>query len=514
MSFPASMAAAIQPAEKKPVDAASALEVWKERYRQMRASYDAARSSTEYDNIWANADTYDADSAHSKSVRHTLIKRSRYEVGNNGFSDGIAQTYANDLVGNGPTLRMQTGSEGFNRVVELSWHQWTKQIHFRRKLWTLAHAKHVDGESFGILHRDRRLRHPVKINLMLVEAEQCQTPLLPFNDPRYIDGIHFDEYGNVEWYDFLEYHPGSSNHNQLTLQPRRYYPEQVLHWFKLRRPGQHRGVPECASTLNSGAAARRWREATLAAAETAADFTMFVKTQFQPDSDEMQYAADFSQQEITKRMMTALPVGYEPFQMKAEQPTATYESFHRALLNEQARPKNMPFNKAACDSSSYNYASGRLDHQTYYQGLDGEREDCNDLVLDPLFREWFNASVIYNGWLGGNPEAISEGAREHLWDWPKHRVADVESEANANKTKLASGQVFLHRLYSDAGVDLADDITAAAAAFGVAEDEIRKRLLDITLPVKEQPQAKPAAPADNAVAAIINRMKPNGVGHG
>ena len=47
--------------------------------------------------------------------------------------------------------------------------------------------------------------------------------------------------------------------------------DRVLHWFKMRRPGQHRGVPECASTLNTGAAARRWREATLAAAETVRD---------------------------------------------------------------------------------------------------------------------------------------------------------------------------------------------------------------------------------------------------
>jgi hypothetical protein len=113
-------------------------------------------------------------------------------------------------------------------------------------------------------------------------------------------------------------------------------------------------VPECSSTLNTGAAARRWREATLAAAETAADFTIFLKTQFQPDAEEMQYATDFSQQEITKRMMTALPVGYDPFQMKAEQPTAQYEMFADALVNEQGRPKSMPLNKIKCNSASYN----------------------------------------------------------------------------------------------------------------------------------------------------------------
>jgi hypothetical protein len=38
---------------------------------------------------------------------------------------------------------------------------------------------------------------------------------------------------------------------------------------------------------------------------------------------------------------------------------------------------------AACDSISYNYASGRLDHQTYFIALDVERENANVLVVDP-----------------------------------------------------------------------------------------------------------------------------------
>src|SRR4030095_749584 len=83
--------------------------------RTIKATYDAARTSNEYVNAYANSDRLDADSAHSRDVRHTLISRSRYEVGSNGFSDGIAQTYATDLVGKGPNLRMQTGSGGLHQ---------------------------------------------------------------------------------------------------------------------------------------------------------------------------------------------------------------------------------------------------------------------------------------------------------------------------------------------------------------------------------------------------------------
>ncbi len=448
--------------------------------RKQNATYDAARTSDDFKNYWANADSFDADSANSKVVRHTLISRARYENANNGYADGISQTYATDLVGLGPALRMQTGSEGFNRLVEITWYNWCKAVHFRRKLWCMAHAKHTDGEGIGVIRRNPRVRHEVKLDVVLYEADQCQTPYLPWNERGYIDGIKFDEFGNPLWYDILVEHPGSVNSYQINLTPERVPADYVLHWFRMRRPGQHRGVSEIASTLNTGAAARRWREATLAAAETAADFTLFIKTQ--NTADELDPVDSMSTLDIQKRMMTALPMGYDPFQLAAEHPNATYESFHKQLVNEQARPKNMPYNKAACDSSDYNYASGRLDHQTYYASLDVEREDCNDLVLEPLFDQWFSLAVERYGWLGGNADSIGSAARAHLWDWPKHRVADVEAEANANQTRLTSGQIGLHRLYSEFGWDLEDEVESMARAYGVTVEQVRERLFDLVLP--------------------------------
>ncbi len=477
----------------------------------MQATYDAARTSDEFKNYWANADSYDADSAHNRSVRQSLVSRSRYELANNGYADGIAQTYATDLVGNGPALRMQTGSPGFNQMVEFQWYLWTKAIHFRRKLWCMAHAKHGDGEGFGVLRRNPRVGHAIPLDVVLYETEQCQTPYVPFSDPGYIDGLKFDEFGNVQWYDFLSYHPGSTNGFNIDPTPERIPADMVLHWFKLRRPGQHRGVPECSSTLNTGAAARRWREATLSAAETAADFSLLLKTSLNPD--QIDPVSPMSSLDIQKRMMTALPMGWEAFQMQAEHPTANFEAFHKTLINEQARCKNMPYNKAACDSSSYNYASGRLDHQTYYAALDVEREDCNDLVLDPLFDAWFDLAILRFGWLGGDPAAVTRAARVHLWDWPKHRVADVEAEANANKTKLLSGQIGLHRLYSEAGMDLDDEIAEMAKSHGVDEAEVRQRLLDVILPAPKQPKAEAPIGAEAAILKRASLAPPNGVHH-
>lgn len=448
--------------------------------RRLSASYDAASSSDEFKNYWANTDAYDADSAASPSVRAKLVQRSRYEIANNGFADGIASTYANDLIGLGPTLRMQTSSDGFNRLVELAWWSWTQEIKFRRKLWCMAHAKHSDGEGIAVLRQNKKLRNRIKLEMCLHETEECQSPYLPFGKEGLIDGIQFDEFGNPEFFEFLKQHPGSNQgirHVQETeLIPARY----VMHWFRMKRPGQHRGIPEMSSTLNLGAASRRFREAVLGAAENIADFSLFIKTQFEPD--QLDSVSPMSTLDIQKRMMTALPAGYDAFQPKAEQPTSTFSEFSKTLISEQARPKSMPLNKAACDSSNYNYASGRLDHSTYYGSLDVDRQDCNDVVLDPLFEVWFEMAVVAYGWLGGDPEVISEAAKAHTWDWPKHQVADIKSEAQASDTRLKNGMTSLPVEYSNAGLDYEDDLVKQAASNGVTVDQQRQINLLLNVP--------------------------------
>lgn len=447
--------------------------------RRIEARYDAAQTTDDNKNHWAAADAYDADSANSKAVREILVHRSREEIQNDGYADGIASTWTTDLIGKGPALRMQTGSEGFNRMIENAWYFWTKAIGFRRKLWCLAHALHSDGEGIGVIRKNPSVNHPLKLDVVLYETEQCQTPMLGWQEGE-IDGIKFDRFGVPTFYSILRQHPGAVNVQKDYLSPEQVPARFVLHWFKMKRPGQHRGIPHTCSTLNTGAAARRWREATLAAAETAADFAVLLETMFQPD--ELDAAEPFSTLEIQKRMMTALPNNAKASQLKSEHPNATFGEFHKTLINEQARPVSMPYNKAACDSSSYNYASGRLDHQTYYAALDVDREDCNDLVLDPLFDVWFDYAITFYGWLGGRPEAIGPMAKAHLWDWPKHRAADVESDANANDKQLKNGSKSLSVLYTEAGQDYADEVEKQAESNGITVEQQKQINLLLNLP--------------------------------
>ena len=440
---------------------------------RIHARYDAAQTTDEFRNYWANTDAMDADSANSRGVRLRLMQRSRYEAGSNGYFDGMLKIHANYLVRTGPTLRMQTASDAFNRMVEMAWFTWSKRVQLRRKLHTMARAKMQDGEAFAILRTNPRLRNPVKLDLALIEAEQVTSPLLPFGMVGYIDGVRFDEFGNPMWYDVLKYHPGSMFFDVEKI-AERVPADNMLHWFAQERPGQHRGVAEMKSTLNTGAASRRWREATLAAAETAAEMSVLLKTQLSPDEG-ADLAAPFSSVEFQRRMMTALPMGWDASQMKSEHPNATYESFHRAQVSEGGRPKCMPHNLSGGDSSDHNFASGKLDFTPYYIQVDVERRDGSDMVLEPLFEQWFDEAALRYGW-----NQIPDLYPPHEFDWPAHPVADEKAKADANEKKLKTGQMTLTRMFSESGDDFDDVLPEMAEDYGVSLDEMRKILLNAT----------------------------------
>jgi capsid protein len=452
-----------------PRDTLSAISGVSPRSRRINASFDAARDIPDHQNYWANADALDADTSHSKAVRAKIVKRSRYEIGNNGYTDGMVQTYATYTVGSGPVLRMKSASDGFNRAVESLWDQWQKAVKFRRKLWCMSHAKMSDGEGFGVVRTNYKVRSAIKLDVVLFETEQCQSYDVGYAERGRIDGIRFDEFGNPEFYEILPQHPGG-NFSYANTQPEQVPARFVLHWFAMRRPGQHRGIPELKSTLNLGASARRWREATLAAAETAADFAVMLKTNFQPE--EIDRVAPMSTLEIQKRMMTALPEGWAPEQMEAKHPNATFDSYNDSLISEQGRPKSIPKNIAKCDSSQYNYASGRLDHQTFYASIDAvDRPDCEDSVLEPLFDLWFQEAAIVYGW---NVDPLAPPP--HEWGWPKHPVADIVSEAQASDIKLKNGTITLGKEYSNNSQDFTDEIEMMAKEYGLTVDEMRRVL--------------------------------------
>jgi capsid protein len=116
----------------------------------VRARFDAAEKGDDYRH-WANADSFSADAALSPSVRRTLRNRARYERANNSYLAGISSTLANDLIGTGPRLQLDTGDAEADRLVERLFFDWGWTIDLPAKLRTMREALVVDGEAFALM---------------------------------------------------------------------------------------------------------------------------------------------------------------------------------------------------------------------------------------------------------------------------------------------------------------------------------------------------------------------------
>lgn len=440
--------------------------------RFLRAGYDAAKTTEENRRHWADADHLSADGAANPDVRRRLRMRSRYEVANNSYAEGIVSTLANDAIGTGPRVQFPGDTDG---ELARAFAAWAQAIDLPDKLRTMRRAKAVDGEAFAVLGVNPGVGNAVTLDLRLIEADQVCTPDLSFDDPLAVDGIRFDQYGSPVEYAVLKQHPGASlAYLSATGEYDLIAAELVLHYFDAKRPGQSRGIPELTPALSLLPILRRYTLAVLGAAEAVAGQALILETQSPPLDDDDAEVVDlppFDTQEFDRITMTSLPAGWKMSQPKAEQPTTQYPAFVQQVIKEIARCLNLPYNIAAGDSSGYNYSSGRLDHQTYGRAIDVERGKIEQL-LDRILSAWLKSAVLVEGLI---PPAMRGAASrgelpEHTWFWDGRPHVDPSKEAAAQKQRLENKTTTLADEWAAQGWDWREKLEQLAAEAAVCEE--------------------------------------------
>ncbi|MBL8812301.1 MAG: phage portal protein [Planctomycetaceae bacterium] len=416
--------------------------------RFVRAKYDSAMTSDHNRRHWAHADGLSANAANSPEVRRILRNRARYEVANNSYARGIVLTLANDVVGTGPRLQMLTEDPDANRRIELAFHRWAKAICLAEKLRTLHMARIQDGEAFAILISNPLLPTDIQLDLRLIEADQVATPDLQRSDRRAMDGIVFDDAGNPMEYHVLRQHPGEGI--GLNRESDRIPADSMLHLFRTDRPGQQRGIPEITPALPLFAMLREYSLATLDAAKAAAYYSGIIYTDAPPNG-ESDAIEPLDPIELERNTLLTMPGGWRMSQLQAEQPTGSYADFKHEILNEIARCLNMPYNVAAGNSSSYNYASGRLDHQTYFKSLRIDQSRMELLTLDRVLTAWLDEAALIPNLLPPGLGPFNHWS--HQWFWDGHEHVDPAKEANAQATRLANHTTTLADEYARRGQD-------------------------------------------------------------
>jgi capsid protein len=426
------------------------------RTNLIRARYDAAATTDANRKHWANADGLSADAAASPEVRRILRNRARYEAANNSYAAGIVATLANDVVGTGPRLQVLTDDPEANNAIEQAFAAWALSTNLADRLRTMRMARAHSGECFAKLVSNPAVPGPVKLDLALVEADRVASPHWGALTPTEVDGIVYDSFGNPVAYRVMVEHPGdrSGNASHETLPA-----AKVLHYYLGARPEQSRGIPDLVPALPLFAQLRRYTVAVLSAAELEAN------------------------------SLLTLPAGWKMSQVKPEQPTTSYGEFKREILNEIARCLNMPFNVAAGNSSGYNYASGRLDHQTYYRAIRIDQAHLARTVLDRVLAEWFDEAKLIEALVPPRVRVLESLPHQWFWDGTEH--VDPAKEATAQATRLANNTTTLACEFAKQGKDW--------------EAELRQRARELELMRELGIAAAPSAPAGQDTGSVADQ---------
>ena len=446
--------------------------------------YDAAQTSDDNIRHWSWSDSMSADAANSVQVRRILRNRSRYEAANNSYCRSMVETLANDVIGTGPRVQIVTGAgDAVDKFIERELLWWMHHAKVAKRLRTMRKSKCVDGEGIGLFITKERLPTPVKLAIRTIESEQLSTPTLTGTEDNAIDGIRFDADGDPLTYDILRYHPGAnSTALQAVGKADRLPASDVIHIFREDRPGQHRGIPELTPALPLFSQLRRFTLATLAAAETAAEFAAVIETT-RAEAYGNQIAGDDAAPpepmdvfELAQRMVTVLPDGYKLNQVKPEHPSTTYGEFKREILAEAFSAVVMPYAVGGNDSKDYNFASGKLDRRGYAKAVAVERFlEWEPEAYRLVYSWWLEAKIIRN-YLPASLPPFQAWNVQIFWDEVEDDI-DPTKAASARETELASGQISFPTLFARRGLDYAVEHQRQADALGISLADFRKQLV-------------------------------------
>lgn len=472
--------------------------------QSLRARYDIAQTNGDNERQWQGADNLDADAANSPGVRQIARNRSRHETQNNPTLTGIVRTMRDYEVGAGPTLHVDHDDEDYEADVEARWSEWCQATSLVAKHEQMVFGRVVDGESFARLGFNPNLDNEVKLDFQPFECDRCYTLWLPYLTPYRIDGVWFDTWGNPTYYDILQYHPGGVFPMptwKFDTTPAQF----ILHLFRPERANQHRGMPELLSSTDLFADRRRFRKATIGAAESAANVAGFLETD-QPADDGSYGPSEFSSTSFPRNSLIVAPNQYKLSQVDAKHPSQTYEAFSRETLGEAARPASMALNVAKCDSSNYNFAGGRLDIITSWKAVEANQRNNTHRVTNRIFKAWYaEARLVFK--TNGRRWSEIDGGQipAHAFLWVGMPYSDPEAEQNADEAAISTGLKGIQEIYGRRGKDWKVERRKNARALGMSDAEYTQWILDNLTTNKGGDQTadnKPDAPAKETPEAI------------
>jgi lambda family phage portal protein len=394
--------------------------------------------------------------AATESAIERLRIRSRDLTRNNPYAAKALFVITNNVVGTGIVPRAIAGKRG-NRATNVMdmWRAWAEStecdadgLHDFYGLQALVMRTVAESGECLIRRRWRRTSDGLTLPLQLqvLEPDFIDTSkdmLQPAADgTQLIQGIKFDALGKRTAYMLYNQHPGD-NQSLKRLESSEVAAEDIIHVFRVDRPGQVRGVPWPAPVILRLRDFDDYEDAQLLRQKLAACYTAFVK-----DTDAGSLGPDGKQRSISETLepgiIEILPPGKEiEF---ANPPGVTgYAEYATTTLRSIAAGYGVTYEAMTGDLSTVNFSSGRMGWLEFHRNVEAWRWN----MLIPRMCDgswaWFMEAASING-------ARVEGVTVQ-WTPPRREMIDPVAETRAAREAVRAGFLTLPEALRQTGQD-------------------------------------------------------------
>ena len=375
-----------------------------------------------------------------------LRNRSRDLIRNNPYAARAVEELAGNVVGTGIVPKAKTGNTVIDKIIDAEWPFYADGCDTPQRLdfygmQTLTVRTMAESGEAIVRFRPRPanagLRVPLQLQMLEADfLDQART--MGLVNGHVMEGVQFDELGRRVAYWLFSYHPGGV----LILNPRggivsQPVPaDQIMHVYRVLRPGQIRGVPWLAPVMMALRDLDDYCDAERVRKKVEACVTAFVQQPEGIDGDPLGLAgtdpsSGLRVESFQPGMVEYLKPGQE-IKFNNPPPAGGYREYKMTELQGIMAGIGLPYELGTGDMSQVNYSSWR-------GGMLGFRntvEAFRWLTLIPLFampvwRRFIDTLILQ----GKIPPAVSTNPKVSLrsvqWTAPRFESVDPVKDAEA-----------------------------------------------------------------------------------
>lgn len=415
--------------------------------------------------------------AELKGALHLLRDRSRELVRNNTYAARAVDVIVSNTIGTGIIPQVKDRASSRAKKFQDAWARWGESTecdvtgqHDIYGLQALAMRTLVESGELLV----RRVWTPgqtVPMKLQIIEPDHIDssregTTLTP--DMVTVQGIDYDQYGRPTGVWLYPQHPGDNSiGRRFSIKSQLFKMDDLIHPFRVDRPGQGRGVPWASVAMLRMKDFDEFIDATIVKQKVSASFAGFVK---EPDGVSMDVNGKTLaiSEKIEPGAIEILPPGKD---IVFPNPPSVNEfgGFTQEVLHSIAVGFGVTYESLTGDYSRVNFSSGRMGHIEFQRNIDTWRwRIMIPQFCKPVFG-WFTQAAIIAGVDTMAPGSVS-------WTAPRREMIDPSKEYASIVTAVRSGLMSLSEALRSLGYD-PDEVLEEIAADNDKSDKL-KLILD------------------------------------